>query len=97
MSTVNIKASPAVGGKRRRRDLLNGLIADAVVPRQLRIPISSNARRRSLALLGKLDHHIHARNSDAILAQQNAYGAAWQNALSVIQPRFVKLGARWDL
>jgi hypothetical protein len=38
----------------------------------------------------------NAFNSDAILTQQNAYGATWQNALSVIQPRFVKFGARWD-
>ena len=38
----------------------------------------------------------NALNSDAILAQQNAYGATWQNALGVIQPRFVKFGARWD-
>jgi Carboxypeptidase regulatory-like domain len=38
----------------------------------------------------------NAFNSDAILTQQNTYGATWQNALSVIQPRFVKFGARLD-
>ena len=38
----------------------------------------------------------NAFNSDAILIQQNAYGATWQNALSVVQPMFVKFGARWD-
>jgi hypothetical protein len=38
----------------------------------------------------------NAFNSDAILTQQNVYGATWQNALSVIQPRFVKFGARLD-
>ena len=38
----------------------------------------------------------NAFNSDAILTQQNAYGATWQNALTVIQPRFVKFSARWD-
>jgi hypothetical protein len=34
--------------------------------------------------------------SSAILTQQNTYGATWQNALTVIQPRFVKFSARWD-
>ena len=29
-------------------------------------------------------------------AQQNAYGTAWLRPLSVIQPRFVKVSARWD-
>jgi hypothetical protein len=38
----------------------------------------------------------NAFNSDAILTQQNAFGATWQNALTLIQPRFVKLSARWD-
>ena len=35
-------------------------------------------------------------NSDAILSQQDNYGVAWQNATSVIQPRFVKFQVRWD-
>jgi len=35
-------------------------------------------------------------NSDAILTQQNAYGTTWLRPNSVIQPRFVKLSARWD-
>ena len=42
---------------------------------------------------GRLDLNVdlyNAFNSDAILTQQNAYGATWQNALTVIQPRFVK-------
>jgi hypothetical protein len=38
----------------------------------------------------------NAFNSDAILTQQNAFGAAWQRPLTVIQPRFVKFSARWD-
>lgn len=38
----------------------------------------------------------NAFNSDAILSQQNTYGVAWQNATSVIQPRFVKFNVRWD-
>jgi hypothetical protein len=38
----------------------------------------------------------NAFNSDAIIGQQNVYGATWQNALTVIQPRFVKFVARWD-
>jgi hypothetical protein len=48
---------------------------------------------------GRLDLNVdlyNAFNADAILTQQNAYGATWQNALSVIQPRFVKFSARWD-
>ena len=38
----------------------------------------------------------NAFNSDAILSQQDNYGVAWQNATSVIQPRFVKFQVRWD-
>ena len=48
---------------------------------------------------GRLDLNVdiyNAFNSSAILTQQNAYGATWQNALTVIQPRFVKFSARWD-
>jgi hypothetical protein len=48
---------------------------------------------------GRLDLNVdlyNAFNSDAILTQQNTYGATWLNALSVIQPRFVKFSARWD-
>ncbi|HMF96001.1 MAG TPA: hypothetical protein VKE96_16980, partial [Vicinamibacterales bacterium] len=39
---------------------------------------------------------FNAFNSDAILVQNNTFGAAWQRPLTVIQPRFVKLSARWD-
>jgi hypothetical protein len=48
---------------------------------------------------GRLDLNVdlyNAFNSDAILTQQNTYGATWQNALTVIQPRFVKFSVRWD-
>jgi hypothetical protein len=48
---------------------------------------------------GRLDLNVdvyNAFNTDAILTQQNAYGATWQNPLTVIQPRFVKFSARWD-
>ena len=38
----------------------------------------------------------NAFNSDAILSQQDNFGVAWQNATSVIQPRFVKFQVRWD-
>jgi hypothetical protein len=38
----------------------------------------------------------NAFNSDAILTQQDTFGVAWQNATSVIQPRFVKFQVRWD-
>jgi hypothetical protein len=44
-----------------------------------------------------LDVDIYnAFNSDAILTQVDTYGVAWQNATSVIQPRFVKFQVRWD-
>jgi hypothetical protein len=48
---------------------------------------------------GKLDASVdlyNALNSDAIITQQNVFGAAWTRPLSVIQPRFVKFSARWD-
>ena len=48
---------------------------------------------------GRIDLNVdlyNAFNSDAILTQQNAFGATWQAPLTVIQPRFVKFGARWD-
>ena len=38
----------------------------------------------------------NAFNSDAILVQNNTFGAAWQRPITIIQPRFVKLSARWD-
>ena len=45
-----------------------------------------------------LDVDIYnAFNSDAILSQQDVYAlATWQNATSVIQPRFVKFQVRYD-
>ena len=52
-----------------------------------------------MGTLGSLDLNVdlyNAFNSDAILTQQNTFGLAWQNAQSVIQPRFVKFAARWD-
>jgi hypothetical protein len=48
---------------------------------------------------GRIDFNVdlyNAFNSDAILTQQNTYGATWTNPLSVIQPFFVKFSARWD-
>jgi hypothetical protein len=48
---------------------------------------------------GRVDLNVdlyNAFNSDAVLLQQNTYGAAWQRPLTVIQPRFVKFSARWD-
>ena len=38
----------------------------------------------------------NAFNSDAVLTQSNTFGAAWQRPTTVIQPRFLKLSARWD-
>jgi hypothetical protein len=54
--------------------------------------VPAGARRR-------LDLNVdlyNAFNSDAILTQNNTFGAAWQRPTSVIQPRFVKLSARLD-
>ena len=48
---------------------------------------------------GRVDFNVdlfNAFNSDAILVQNNTFGAAWQRPLTVIQPRFVKVAARWD-
>ena len=48
---------------------------------------------------GRVDVNVdlyNAFNSDAILVQNNTYGAAWQRPITIIQPRFVKLSARWD-
>ncbi len=48
---------------------------------------------------GRLDLNVdvyNAFNTDAILTQQNNYGATWTSPLSVIQPRFVKFSVRWD-
>lgn len=48
---------------------------------------------------GRLDLNVdlfNAFNSDAILVQNNTFGAAWQRPLTVIQPRFIKFSARWD-
>ena len=48
---------------------------------------------------GRVDVNVdlyNAFNSDAILIQNNTFGAAWQRPITVIQPRFVKLSARWD-
>ena len=49
--------------------------------------------------VGRVDLNVdiyNAFNSDAILTQQNAYGATWTRPTTVIQPRFVKFAARWD-
>jgi len=39
---------------------------------------------------------FNAFNSDAIIVQNNTFGAAWQRPVTVVQPRFVKFSARWD-
>ena len=49
--------------------------------------------------LGRMDLNFdiyNAFNSDTILTQQNTYGAAWTRPLTILQPRFMKLGVRWD-
>ena len=33
---------------------------------------------------------------EASSVQNNTFGAAWQRPVTVIQPRFVKVAARWD-
>ena len=48
---------------------------------------------------GRVDLNVdlfNAFNSDAIIVQNNAFGAAWQRPITVIQPRFVKFNVRWD-
>jgi hypothetical protein len=48
---------------------------------------------------GSLDLNVdlyNAFNSDAVLTQSNTFGATWWRPTSVIQPRFLKLSARWD-
>ncbi len=48
---------------------------------------------------GRLDLNVdlyNAFNSDAVIAEIGAFGPAWRRPLTVIQPRFVKFGARWD-
>ena len=48
---------------------------------------------------GKLDLNVdmyNAFNSDAVLTQNNAFGASWWRPTTVIQPRFFKFSARWD-
>ncbi len=39
---------------------------------------------------------FNAFNSDAVLTQSNTFGTSWWKPSTVIQPRFVKLSARWD-
>jgi len=48
---------------------------------------------------GKIDLNFdvyNAFNSDAVLTQSNTFGASWWRPTTVIQPRFLKLSARWD-
>jgi len=48
---------------------------------------------------GKVDLNFdlyNAFNSDAVLTQNNTFGASWWRPTTVIQPRFLKLSARWD-
>ena len=48
---------------------------------------------------GKLEANFdlyNLANSDAILLQNNTFGATWTRPTSVIQPRFVKFTARYD-
>jgi hypothetical protein len=48
---------------------------------------------------GKLEANLdlyNLANSDAILLQNNTFGATWTRPTTVIQPRFVKFTARYD-
>ena len=48
---------------------------------------------------GRLDLNVdffNAFNSDAVIAELGAFGPAWRLPLTVIQPRFVKFGVRYD-
>jgi len=75
--------------------ILNGaLYGDRLNQVDLRFTKILNVGRR-----GSVDLDVelyNGFNSDAILSQQDNYGVAWQNATSVIQPRFVKFQVRWD-
>jgi hypothetical protein len=49
--------------------------------------------------LGSVDLNVdfyNAFNSDAVIAENSAFGNSWRRPLTVIQPRFVKFAARWD-
>jgi hypothetical protein len=48
---------------------------------------------------GRVDLNVdffNAFNSDAVVAELGSFGPVWRLPLTVIQPRFVKFGARWD-
>jgi hypothetical protein len=48
---------------------------------------------------GRLDLNVdffNAFNSDAVITENSAFGPAFRRPTTVIQPRFVKFGARWD-
>ncbi len=48
---------------------------------------------------GKLEANLdlyNLGNSDAILTQNNTFGATWTRPASVIQPRFIKFTVRFD-
>ena len=48
---------------------------------------------------GRVDLNVdfyNAFNSDAVIAENFAFGPAFRRPLTVIQPRFVKFQARWD-
>ena len=48
---------------------------------------------------GRVDLNVdffNAFNSDAVITEISAFGPAYRRPTTVIQPRFVKFGARWD-
>ena len=48
---------------------------------------------------GRVDFNVdffNAFNSDAVITEISAFGPAYRRPTTVIQPRFVKFGARWD-
>jgi hypothetical protein len=48
---------------------------------------------------GRVDLNVdfyNAFNSDAVIAENSAFGQFWRRPLTVHQPRFVKFAARWD-
>ena len=68
-------------------------------PRRPRVSPGARLDRRHGTRQFRVDFNVdlfNAFNSDAILVQNNTFGAAWQRPLTVIQPRFVKVAARWD-
>jgi hypothetical protein len=63
--------------------------------RQLDIRVTRNFRRGGVRLQPQMDLY-NLFNSNPVLAMTTRYGAAWENATSVLNPRTVKFGVNLD-